>query len=474
VGRPLAAVVNLPTPHPPERGAPTFDVDLVLLSRDLGPPRDDVRRGIESQAGVRLRVHRVTGQALPGDPNRWETIARARNEAKARGTNPWVVFLDDDVVLAPDCVATLLDGLRSRPGFAALGADYNGEMAGGRAHWDYPPHVGMGAILFRRDRLGPITFRWSPGRCECQCCNDDLRRAGHAVGFHPAARAWHRRHPASAPVEARPPGDVAAPGPTPEGRVLTAFDRNHYRKFRRLFLRTLREAGNRETVTAVAYDLLPGEHRELAAIRGVEILARPSRGMKPAALRLEHFPEAMAGWPDNTPAAYWDAGDVLFQGRLGPLWEIVRAHPDRILAVREPIAFDQTVVNKDWVESIRDPESRNRLLALFSARPIINGGFVAGTARALRGYFREAVRIRYSEELRGSTGRGDQTTLNVFCHTNPDRWLEVSQGWNYCLCRRKMRDGAGLRVEGDDRTPVHVVHGNAGTLGFREVLHMHR
>ena len=454
-----------------------MDVDLVLLSRDLGPPRDDVRRAIDAQAGVRLRVHRVAGPARPGDANRWETIARARNEAKRRGSTPWVMFVDDDVVLAPDCVATLLASLQSRPSFAAMAADYNGEMAvdGGPWAWDRPSHVGMGAVLFRRGRLNPVVFRWEPGHCECACCVADLRRAGHSIGYHPRARAWHRKHSASPPGTdaraARPP--AVDGGPAPSGRVLAAFDRAHYWKFRRLFLRTLRESGNREAVTAVAYDLHPREYRDLAAIPGLEVLARASRGESPAARRIEDFQDAMAGWPDDTPAAYWDAGDVLFQGRLGPLWEVARAHPDRILAAREPIPFDATTVNKNWVRTIRDPASRDRLLALFSARPILNSGFVAGTARSLLGYFRDAVRIRNSDELRGSCDWSDQTTLNVFCHTNPARWLEVSEGWNFCLYGRAMRDGAWRRVEGDDRTPVHVVHGNAGTLGVRTLLLLH-
>ena len=450
-----------------------MDVDLVLLSRDLGPPRDDVRRAIEAQVGVRPIVHRVAGEARPGDANRWETIARARNEAKRRGSTPWVMFLDDDVVLEPDCVATLLRSLRRRPSFAALGADYNNEMAGGLRPWEYPTHVGMGAVLFRRSRLDQVVFRWEPGLCECACCVHDLREAGHSIGYHPEARARHQKHPASTTGQASPSPDIAD-RPALAGRVLSAFNRAHYRKFRELFLRTLRESGNRETVTAVAYDLRPDEYRALAAIPGVEVAARASRGSSPAARRIEDFQEVIADWPDDTPVAHWDAGDVLFQGRLEPLWEIARANPDHLLAAREYEGFDETPVVKRWVETIRDPATRSRLLALFSARPIINGGFAAGTVRALRGYFLDAVQIRQSDELRGSTDWGDQTALNVFCHTNPGRWLEVSQGWNYCLFGRPNRYDLGPKVKSVDRTPVHVVHGNGGSLGFRAFLLLQR
>ena len=160
-----------------------MDVDLLFLSRDLSPPREDVRRGIEAQDGVRLRVHRVVGTPRADDPNRWATIVRARNQGKAMGTAPWVMCLDDDVVLGPGCIARLVDALRNRPGFAAMGADSAGEMAGGWQNWDYPRHVGMAATLFRRDRLAALTFRWEPGRCECLCCCHDLRRGGLGIGY---------------------------------------------------------------------------------------------------------------------------------------------------------------------------------------------------------------------------------------------------------------------------------------------------
>jgi hypothetical protein len=449
------------------------DVDLVLFSRDPGPPRDDVWQGVESQTGVGLHVHRVFGVPRPGDPNRWETIARARNEGKSRGSSPWVLFLDDDVVLAPDCAARLLDGLRRRTAFAALAADYNAEMAAGAAHWDYPPHVGMGAVLFRRERLAAVTFRWEPNRCECGCCCDDLRRGGFGIGYQPGAVAWHRPLPGCRDDHAR-----ARRGPVPSehrnahaGRILAAFDRAHIRKFRRLFLRSLRASGNTETVTAVVYDLYPGEIAALAAIPGVEIVARPSLGESPAARRIHDFQDVIARWPGNTPVAYWDAGDVLFQARLQPLWDLVSGDPDRLLVVREPVTFDDIDVVRSWVGSVQDLEARRRILDLFSANPVINAGFAAGTARALLHYFREAVLIRASNDLRGSTDWGDQTAMNYYCHTNPDAWSEIPVGWNFCLYGRRARNGPRHLIESLDGSPVYVAHGNAGSLGHLALLY---
>ena len=167
-------------------------VDVIFLSRDRSPPRGDVWRGIESQRGVEVRLHRVVGTPRPGDANRWETIARARNAGRWLGSSPWVMYLDDDVVLGPECVARLVARLSARPGFAAMGADSAAEMASGCGNWDYPPHVGMSATLFRRDRLAGLTFRWEPEKCECRCCCEDVRRAGFGIGYLPGALAWHR------------------------------------------------------------------------------------------------------------------------------------------------------------------------------------------------------------------------------------------------------------------------------------------
>src|SRR5262245_49552120 len=160
------------------------------------------------------------------------------------------MLLDDDVVLGPRCVAQLAEGLIKRPEFAALGADTTGAMEQGWDHWDYPLHVGMAAVLFRRERLEEVTFRWEHSKCECRCCCDDLRRAGYAVGYLPGAEAWHRPSPGNAPgpgaehpprrVDRHQDPQASEPAPTAArpslpGRVLAAFNRKHLRLFIRRF-----------------------------------------------------------------------------------------------------------------------------------------------------------------------------------------------------------------------------------------------
>ncbi len=162
-------------------------VDLVLLTRDAGQLHPAVERGIRQQQGVQLAVHRVVGSALSGDRCRWDAIVRARNHGKRHGTAPWLMFLDDDVVLEPECVARLLTELVRRPAYGALAADYLRQHRRGRV----AAHVSMGATLFRREALDEIHFAWQEKRCECLCCCDDLRQLYWAIDYYAAAKARH-------------------------------------------------------------------------------------------------------------------------------------------------------------------------------------------------------------------------------------------------------------------------------------------
>jgi hypothetical protein len=433
------------------------DVDVLVLSREDSPLPAEVRRGLERQPGVRLTVHRVIGTPLPSDANRWETIARARNAGKRLGRAPWVLFLDDDVELAPGTIDLLRRGLLANPLYGALAADYRDESAGGAP----TRHVAMGATLFRRTALARITFRWSGSRCECRCCCEDLRRQGLGIRYWPGARARHL--PPAAPDE----------GPALAPRILVAFNRRHFDKFRRRFLCSLRHAGNPEPVTVVAYGLYPSERARLAALPGVEMVALAGTRALPPVRRLRDFQDIVGGWPAVTPVAYWDAGDVVFQGRLTGLWETVRRHPDRLLAVREPTGHPRNPAVAAWTLSIRDPDARARAFRLLCARPFLNSGFAAGTARTMLTYLREAHRLRHSPALHGTSDWGDQIALNLYCHLNPEAWLEVEEGWNYCVHDRRPGE---LHLQTDGRlvstrgTPIHVVHGNAHSLRRLELL----
>lgn len=445
-----------------------IDVDVVILSREEGPLLAPVQRGLDAQPGVRLRVHRVVGQSEPGDENRWATIARLRNAGKRLGSSPWLMFLDDDVELTPGAIHRLVTALAASPRYGALAADYQQRCEPGPAL-----HVAMGATLFRRSALALIRFRWAHDRCECRCCCDDLRYHGLGIAYCPGVRArhWHdeaeeARRPATNPVPAvEHPAQAATGHPQRDGCVFAAFNRRHFGKFRRHFLDSLRRWGNRERVLVVSYGLYPSERTVLQGLRGVEhVLALPDSGELPPVRRLRDFQTLAEGLPSDTPVAYWDAADVVFQDRLDGLWRTVCDAPDKLAAVREPRSYPYNVAVTAWTQTITDRECRQRAFSLMKERPFLNSGFAAGTAQTMLAYLEEADRLRHSQELRGSTDWGDQMALNLYCHAEPGRWREIEEGWNYCVHDRAPGE---VRMRSDGRfvcrrgTPIHAVHGNA-------------
>ena len=437
-------------------------VDLVVLSRDSGPFPRELELALRGQLGVRLVIHRIIGSPRASDANRWQTIARARNVAKTFGNSPWLMFVDDDVVPDAHCVRHLLDGLKRRPAYGALAADYLGESGSGAPRG----HVGMGATLFRRAALARVQFRWSAGHCECRCCCDDLRAMGIGIGYLPAARARHRKRSDVQSCGIRCPAPMPLPG-KPAPRVLAAFDRRHYDKFRRQFLASLRRHANGEPVTAVTYGLYPSELCVLASQPNVEVWPLPASRILPPVRRLRDFQDVVARLPSETPVAYWDAGDVVFQDSLSALWGEVAAHPDKLFAVREPKGHPHNRAVAAWTLTIRNSAARRRAFGLLSNRPFLNSGFAAGTAATLLDYLREADRLRAGPDLVGSADWGDQTVLNFFCHTNPARWRETEEGWNYCLHDRRAGEvivGQKGRFLSRRGTPVRVVHGNARSM----------
>jgi hypothetical protein len=437
------------------------EVDVVVLTRNSSAIRVEVENAIAQQVGVRLKLYRVVGDARPDDSCRWESIARARNQAKRLGFAPFLMFVDDDVVLERNCIAGLWSELVRRPEFAALAADYLGESQPDTLSG----HVAMGATLFRRAALERISFRWESGKCECQCCCEDLRSLGYQIEYLSTTRADHRKRRSDS-TEQRHGASPIAPVPSTEGRILAAFDRSHCERFQRYFVASLRAAGNEEWVHVVARSLVTSQRRALAKLRNVEVVSLPAGAEIAAVARLRDFQDVLRRLDPNCPVAYWDAADVWFQGSLQPLWNEVRTNPDKLLVAREPQGHPDNRSVAEWTLSIADPSARHEVFDLLAPRPYLNSGFAAGTAATKLRYFEEAHRLRHSQLLAGSTDWGDQTVLNVYCHTDPNRWLEVPDAWNYTLCNRKPADyfvANGGRLASRSGAPIHVIHGNAGT-----------
>jgi hypothetical protein len=162
-------------------------VDVLTV---LGPGRairEPVLAALKNQGNVALEHHVVEGDhPLPGE-GRIEAIVRARNRAKQSGTAHYAMFLDDDVVLPPKGIEKLVYALVFNPNYAAIGIDYQNFFQPS----PLVVHVAMGAVLFIRPILAQIHFRTEPGKCECLCCCEDIRRMGYCIDYLPGVRAEH-------------------------------------------------------------------------------------------------------------------------------------------------------------------------------------------------------------------------------------------------------------------------------------------
>ncbi len=173
-------------------------IDLAILTRTAEELHPQVAAAIQAQQHVTLRIHRIVGTPQPSDRSRIDTIVRARNEAVRRAQGAWLMFLDDDVVLAHDCIARLQHALTCRPQFGAFAADYLGDCG----HRRPSRHIAMGATMFRTAFLPQNPFRCAPGKCECLCRCLDMRDAGQRIEYLANSTADHlsksaRQHPAS-------------------------------------------------------------------------------------------------------------------------------------------------------------------------------------------------------------------------------------------------------------------------------------
>jgi hypothetical protein len=161
-----------------------LEIDLLTLLAPAESVPAPVEAALARQGNLKLRRHLVEGCPLPGE-TRVETIARARNEARGRGSQPLVMFLDRDVLLPDGGIERLALALAFRRSYAALGINYQSPV-------ELPAvHVAMGATLFHRSVLERLTFRTEPGMCECLCCCLDVRAMGYCIDYLPGLTAEH-------------------------------------------------------------------------------------------------------------------------------------------------------------------------------------------------------------------------------------------------------------------------------------------
>ena len=427
-------------------------VDVVLLHRPGDVPKREVVDAINSQVGVQVRLHIHVGHPEASDFNRWFTIARARNAMKSYGTSPWVMFVDDDVILDRECIQNLLLQLKRNTHLGVFGADYSNDLSQSNRQG----HISLGATLWRRSVVSRLTFRATKQLCECWCAAHDLRHNGVGIAYCTEASAKHLK-----PTRLNHEATVLKPG-----RVLAAFDRRDIRRFQHHFLATLRASGNSEQVLAVGYGLYPSEANALSRLPNVRLEVAANNGQMVPVRRLHDFARLTAELEADTPVAYWDVADVIFQDSLKPLWQLIASNPGKLLAVAEPKGYPHNAVIPAWSLSIRDRAARAHAFALLKNNPFLNAGFAGGSAAAMHAYFARGAAMLNGPELLGTSDWGDQMALNVYCHSQPDRWVVVAQRWNYCVHDRPMGEvfiDAG-RVYSKRHPNLAVIHGNARSL----------
>jgi len=132
-------------------------------------------------AGRGLTVRRVAVRP----PN----AVRQRVAAIAESSSEYLLLLDDDVVLEPDCVEQLVTALASRPGVVGAFADFNNQSWAmpTRAWHFYLRHVlGMGEGAWQGRVVGPLLrFGYNPAPAEIRpiewlgTCNTMIRRSAY-------------------------------------------------------------------------------------------------------------------------------------------------------------------------------------------------------------------------------------------------------------------------------------------------------
>jgi lipopolysaccharide biosynthesis glycosyltransferase len=229
----------------------------------------------------------------------------------------------------------------------------------------------------------------------------------------------------------------------------------------------LRANGNAEQVLAIGYGLYPSEANALSRLPNLQLQTAPNNGQMVPVRRLQDFARLTSALDANTPVAYWDVGDVLFQDSLKPLWNLILENPGKLLAVAEPKGYPHNAVIPAWSLSIRDQDARLRTFSLLKSNPFLNSGFAAGSAEAMHAYFTRGEAMLKGSELLGTSDWGDQMALNIYCHSDPSRWISIDQRWNYCVHDRAVGEvyiGERSRVCSKRNPNLAVIHGNARSL----------
>ncbi|MEM7315880.1 MAG: hypothetical protein AAF497_22320, partial [Planctomycetota bacterium] len=309
--------------------------------------------------------------------------------------------------------------------------------------------------------------------CDCQYCCEDLRRRLIGVEYIEGLFAEHidigeAANVADTSSTHATVADAGAGQRSDEPRlapiVMAAFDSGHQIPFCDQFLSSFRRSGNNETVTAITYGLTQSVVAKIRTHRNVGTVNLPAarRGERVAIVRMVGFRDYLATLPEQTPVAFWDAGDVIFQDSIAPLWQLVESHPGKVLAVRE--CQDVSNGMDTWTRSMPNEKSRKEVDELMAGKFPFNGGFAASTAGCMKSYFDKAIEI--SNTLLFGAAGVDQLAMNVIAHTS-SLIHETGNEWNYVLIGQPKLGQARFSPDGrfhHGSAKIRVAHGALSTL----------
>lgn len=210
--------------------APSFVV--AVCTRDRGPQLAETLGALLAQPGAfaivvvdqSSEIAPVLSARADAEPrlrvvhDRGQGLSRARNVAVRETSEDWLVFVDDDCIVAPDFAARLREVLRDHPEVDFVSGHVGGESPDPRpddlpfstfpvaeertfsGRWVHPSAVGFGVCMAVRrstvQRLGGWDERLGPGAPDFPAADDmdfnwRLLRSGGVVHHAPQVRARH-------------------------------------------------------------------------------------------------------------------------------------------------------------------------------------------------------------------------------------------------------------------------------------------
>ena len=102
--------------------------------------------------------------------------------------NDWVLTMDNDIILPPFCIDAMIEFMSKNPDFAGICISKHYEPVS----VDEARHVDAAPVLYRPNIFKNLKYR-ADTHCECLHTVNDLRAAGHRIGFLPGFKVDHIR-----------------------------------------------------------------------------------------------------------------------------------------------------------------------------------------------------------------------------------------------------------------------------------------